>query len=148
MDPGLIYDIEFQQYVDFLCSLGYNETQMKAILRQNRWDCSRGRNELNYPSFMSILSKDERSGKVKKFSRVVTNVGDEESNYEAMATSSNEMTITVEPATLKFSEKYQKQNFVVSVEISEEAPPVVFGFIKWSDQHSHEVSSPIVVLNF
>ncbi|KAK8547914.1 hypothetical protein V6N13_123337 [Hibiscus sabdariffa] len=64
MDPGLIYDIEFQQYVDFLCSLGYNEAQMKAVLRRSRWDCSRGRNELNYPSFISILSKDERSGKV------------------------------------------------------------------------------------
>ncbi|GMI95185.1 Subtilisin-like Serine protease 1.7 [Hibiscus trionum] len=120
MDPGLIYDIEFQDG---------------------------GRNELNYPSFISILSKDEKSPKVKKFSRVVTNVGDEESSYEANATSSNEMRITVEPATLTFSDKYQKQSFSVSLEISEEAPPVVFGYIKWSDQHSHLVSSPIVVLN-
>ncbi|KAE8736302.1 putative Subtilisin-like serine protease 2 [Hibiscus syriacus] len=96
MDPGLIYDIEFQDYVDFLCGFGYNYAQMRVVLRRSRWDCNRERNELNYFSFISISSKDERFPKVTNFTRVVTNVGDDESNYQATATSSDEMKITVE----------------------------------------------------
>ncbi|XVF36299.1 hypothetical protein REPUB_Repub19eG0046400 [Reevesia pubescens] len=148
MDPGLIYDIDFQDYIDFLCSLGYNDTQMRAVLRRNQWNCSQDRTELNYPSFIAIFNKDDSSPKVKNFSRVVTNVGDDKSVYQAVATTSNGMmTITVNTPTLTFTEKYQKQSFVLNVEIDEEAPSVVFGYVKWIDQYSHVVSSPIVVLN-
>ncbi|XVF39905.1 hypothetical protein PTKIN_Ptkin01aG0070400 [Pterospermum kingtungense] len=37
MNLGLIYDIDWQGYVDFLCCLGYNDTEMRAILRKNQW---------------------------------------------------------------------------------------------------------------
>ncbi|KAE8686211.1 hypothetical protein F3Y22_tig00111071pilonHSYRG00003 [Hibiscus syriacus] len=46
--------------------LGYNEAQMRADLRRSRWDCNQERNELNYPSFISISSKDERFPAVKE----------------------------------------------------------------------------------
>ncbi|OMO78872.1 hypothetical protein CCACVL1_14028 [Corchorus capsularis] len=148
-DPGLIYDIEFQDYIDFLCSLGYTDTQMKAVLRRSKWTCSQERTELNYPSFIAIFSKDDSSPKVKNFTRVVTNVGDNKSIYEAVATTTySGMTITVDPPTLTFTKKYQIQSFVLSVEINQEAPEVVYGYVKWTDQYSHIVSSPIVVLNF
>ncbi|TXG52436.1 hypothetical protein EZV62_021605 [Acer yangbiense] len=32
MDPGLIYDINFQDYTEFLCGIGYDEKQMKIVL--------------------------------------------------------------------------------------------------------------------
>ncbi|KAK6256574.1 hypothetical protein QUC31_000033 [Theobroma cacao] len=146
MDPGLIYDIEFQDYIDFLCNLSYNDAQMKAVLRRSQWNCSRERTELNYPSFIAIFSKDESSPKVKNFTRVVSNVGDDKSVYQAVATTSSGMTIKVEPSTLTFTEKYQKQSFVLSVEIDGEPPKVVYGHVKWIDQYSHIVSSPVVVL--
>ncbi|WP_216668117.1 hypothetical protein, partial [Proteus mirabilis] len=28
MDPGLVYDLTTKDYLNFLCSLGYNETQI------------------------------------------------------------------------------------------------------------------------
>ncbi|KAE8659119.1 UDP-glucuronate:xylan alpha-glucuronosyltransferase 2-like [Hibiscus syriacus] len=57
MDPGLIYDIDWQGYVDFLCGLGYNDTEMKAILRQSQWNCSQEGTDLNYPSFVAMFSR-------------------------------------------------------------------------------------------
>ncbi|XP_021691126.2 subtilisin-like protease SBT3 [Hevea brasiliensis] len=33
MDPGLIYDMGIQDYIDFLCSLGYTKKQMRTVIR-------------------------------------------------------------------------------------------------------------------
>ncbi|KAE8683333.1 putative Subtilisin-like serine protease 2 [Hibiscus syriacus] len=32
LDPGLIYDMDTQDYINFLCGLGYNDTEMSAVL--------------------------------------------------------------------------------------------------------------------
>ena len=114
MDRGLIYDIEFQDYKDFLCSLGYNGVQMRAVLRRSQWNSSQDRTEPNYPSFIAILRKMNRYPKVKNYTRVLTNLGDDISVYQATVTtsSSSGMTITVKHPTLTFTEN-QKQSFVV-----------------------------------
>ncbi|KAK8642547.1 hypothetical protein V6N13_011887 [Hibiscus sabdariffa] len=112
MDPGLIYDIDWQGYVDFLCGLGYNDSEMKAILRQP----------------MELQPRGNRL-------------------YNAVVETTSGMTIRVEPATLTFTNKYQKQNFVVSVQTYGKAPPVTYGYLKWVDQNGHIVASPVVVLN-
>ncbi|KAK1549088.1 hypothetical protein Q3G72_000401 [Acer saccharum] len=62
---------------------------------------------------------------VEKFSKVVTNVGDEEAVYHANLKLPTGMKITIEPITLTFTGKYQKHNFVLSIETDKEAP----GFI-------------------
>ncbi|OMO74669.1 hypothetical protein COLO4_26542 [Corchorus olitorius] len=148
MDPGLIYDIDWQGYVDFLCGLHYNDTEMRAILRQSKWNCNQEGTDLNYPSFVAIFSKKTSPPKVKKFTRVVTNVGDDQSVYQAVAELPSGMSVTVEPSTLTFTNKYQKQSYVVTVEINGKASPVTYGYLKWIDQTNHVVTSPIVVLNF
>ncbi|KAF7142826.1 hypothetical protein RHSIM_Rhsim05G0083300 [Rhododendron simsii] len=71
MDPGLIYDLGIQDYIEFLCSLGYSKKQMSPVLRRTQWSCSQNRTNLNYPSFIAIFPKGARS---KNFSRVVTNL--------------------------------------------------------------------------
>ncbi|KAK1553651.1 hypothetical protein Q3G72_001622 [Acer saccharum] len=142
MDPGLIYDIIFQDYVEFLCGIGYDEKQMKIVLRQSKWNCSQVSTDLNYPSFVAIFTNET----VKNFSRVVTNVGEKEAVYHANLDSPNGMRIRTEPSTLTFTDKYQKQGFVLSVEIDGNAPGVIYGNLKWIDQHNHIVSSPIVVI--
>ncbi|XVF39907.1 hypothetical protein PTKIN_Ptkin01aG0070600 [Pterospermum kingtungense] len=148
MDPGLIYDIDWQGYVDFLCGLGYNDTDMRAILRKNQWNCSREGTDLNYPSFVAIFSKNASSPNVKNFTRVVTNMGDDQSVYQAIAkTTTLGMTIIVDPPTLTFTEKYQKRSYVVSVQTYEKAPPMAYSYLSWVDQNNHVVASPIVVLN-
>ncbi|KAE8727981.1 putative Subtilisin-like serine protease 2 [Hibiscus syriacus] len=107
MDPGLIYDIDWQGYVDFLCGLGYSDAEMKAILRQSQWNCSQEQMDINYPSFVAMFNAT--SPNVKKFTRVVTNVGDDQSVYHAVVETTYGMTFTVEPSTLTFTNKYQKQ---------------------------------------
>ncbi|XWS21213.1 hypothetical protein CRYUN_Cryun30bG0036200 [Craigia yunnanensis] len=148
MNPGLIYDIDWQGYVDFLCSLGYNDKEMRAILRKSQWNCSQEGTDLNYPSFVAIFSQNASSPIVKNFTRVVTNVGDDQSIYQATAETTHGMSVRVEPATLTFTNKYQKQSFAVSVQMDGKAPPVAYGYLKWIDQNNHVVSSPVVVLNF
>ncbi|KAE8658829.1 hypothetical protein F3Y22_tig00116968pilonHSYRG00037 [Hibiscus syriacus] len=145
MDPGLIYDIDWQGYVDFLCGLGYNDTEMKDILRQCQWNCSQEGSDVNYPSFVAMFSTG--SSNVKNFDRVVTNVGDEQSVYHAVVETSYGMTFRVEPTTLTFTSKYQKQSFVASVQTYGKSPPVAYGYLKWVDQNGHIVASPVVVQN-
>ncbi|XVF39908.1 hypothetical protein PTKIN_Ptkin01aG0070700 [Pterospermum kingtungense] len=132
MNPGLIYDIDWQGYVDFLCGLGYNDTEMRAILRKNQWNCSQEGTDLNYPSFFAIFSKNASSPNVKNFTRVVTNVGDDQSVYQAIVeTTTPGMTIKVNPPTLTFTEKYQKQSYVMSVQTYEKSPPVAYSYLRW-----------------
>ncbi|KAE8674759.1 putative Subtilisin-like serine protease 2 [Hibiscus syriacus] len=142
MNPGLIYDIDWQGYVDFLCGLGYSDAEMKAILRQSQWNCSQEHTDINYPSFVAMFNASSPS--VKNFTRVVTNVGDDQSVYHAVVETTYGMTFTVEPNTLAFTNKYQKQNFVVSVQAYGKAPPVTYGYLKWIDQNDHIVASPVV----
>ncbi|TYI18021.1 hypothetical protein ES332_A07G062000v1 [Gossypium tomentosum] len=147
MDPGLMYDIDWQGYVDFLCGLGYDDAEMRAILRQSQWTCNQDGTDINYPSFVAMFSKNASAPNVKNFTRVVTNVGDDQSVYQATVEATHGMTIKVEPTTLTFTNKYQKQKFVVSVQMDGKAPPVAYGYLKWVDQNSHIVASPVVVLN-
>ncbi|TXG52434.1 hypothetical protein EZV62_021603 [Acer yangbiense] len=142
MDPGLIYEINFQDYVEFLCGIGYDEKQIKIVLRQSKWNCSQVSTDLNYPSFVAIITNET----VKSFSRVVTNVGEKEAVYHAILDFPTGMKIRTEPSTLTFTDKYQKQGFVLSVEIDGNAPGVIYGYLKWIDQHNHIVSSPVVVI--
>ncbi|KAK1553716.1 hypothetical protein Q3G72_002528 [Acer saccharum] len=121
---------------------GYDEKQMKTILQRSQWNCSQGPTDLNYPSFMVIFNNET----VRKFSRVVTNVGEEEAVYHANLKFTTGMKITIEPSTLTFTKKYQKQSFVLSIETDKVAPGMVYGFLNWIDQHNHTVSSPIVVI--
>ncbi|KAK1549107.1 hypothetical protein Q3G72_011666 [Acer saccharum] len=118
MDPGFVYDMDVQDYIEFLCGLGYDEKQMKSILRRSQWNCSQEPTDLNYPSFMAIFNNET----VRKFSRVVMNVGVEEAVYHADLKLPTGMKITIEPSTLTFTGKYQKQNFVLSIETDKEAP--------------------------
>ncbi|KAK8704472.1 hypothetical protein V6N13_048094 [Hibiscus sabdariffa] len=147
LDPGLIYDVDTQDYINFLCGLGYNDTEMRVVLRRNQWNCTRNETDLNYPSFVAVFNEEPNSPRVKNFSRVVTNVGDDQSVYQAVVGNSTWLRVIVDPITLSFTKKFQKQSFVVSVEIDGNAPPKpTYGYLKWIDQRNRTVSSPIVAL--
>ncbi|GLT34204.1 hypothetical protein SLA2020_087310 [Shorea laevis] len=147
MDPGLIYDLDFQNYVDFICGLRYNETNMKALLRRNQWNCSQERANLNYPSFVAIFSNESKMVRRQVFNRVLTNVGDDQSVYQSTVAVPYGLDIKVEPGTLSFTQKYQKQNFSITVEVYGQASPVIYGYLTWFDDHKHIVSIPVVALN-
>ncbi|KAL5714294.1 hypothetical protein ACHQM5_016275 [Ranunculus cassubicifolius] len=146
MDPGLIYDMGFQDYVDFLCGLGYSNKQMSAVVRRSQWSCPHTPSDLNYPSFMVLTTNATTYPTVMNFTRVVTNVGDENSIYQAIFEVPSGMKIQTDPKTLTFSSKGQQQRFLVTVEIEKNDLRVTHGYLKWVDQHNHVVSSPVVSL--
>ncbi|PSS19746.1 Subtilisin-like protease [Actinidia chinensis var. chinensis] len=147
MDPGLIYDLGFQDYVEFLCGLGYSKKQMRAVLRRNQWSCGQNSTDLNYPSFVTMFPRGSSTATAKNFSRVLTNVGDDTAVYRAVLVVPTGMSVKVEPRTLTFTRKYQTQGFVVSVEIEKDASEIQYGYLRWIDQHDHIVSSPIVAIS-
>ncbi|KAF6143985.1 hypothetical protein GIB67_017593 [Kingdonia uniflora] len=145
MDPGLVYDMNFQDYVNYLCALGYDNKQMSSIIRKTQWTCNKNATELNYPSFIATFSNTSFP-RVQNFKRVVTNTGDENSVYRAILEVPTGMKIQTEPKTLTFTGKDQQQGFILTIEIDEEAPSLTYGHLKWIDQYNHIVSSPIVVI--
>ncbi|CAI9267062.1 unnamed protein product [Lactuca saligna] len=147
MDPGLIYDLDTQDYIQFLCDLGYNETQMGAVIRRSQWGCHNNHTDLNYPSFIAGFNQTTSLSE-KQFTRTLTNVGAPGSTYWASLEIPSGMIVSVEPNTIKFASKYQKHKFVLSIKLDKNAPKVNYGYLKWIDDHNHTVSSPIVVTNY
>ncbi|XP_050262156.1 subtilisin-like protease SBT3 [Quercus robur] len=149
MDPGLIYDMGLQDYIEFVCGLGYTRKQMSVILSRTQWSCTnKSIHDLNYPSLMAVLPTKTRYPVTMNFSRVVTNVGNNKAVYRAyLENIPTGLRISVKPRTLTFTRNYQTRSFVVSVELDREFPFVIYGFLKWVDQDSHMVSSPIVAIS-
>ncbi|GJY47665.1 peptidase S8/S53 domain-containing protein [Tanacetum coccineum] len=77
-DPGLILDIQPDDYIPYLCGLGYTPKQVQIIVKKTV-SCSKTIPEaqLNYPSFVVELKRCER----KEYTRIMTNVGWENSTY-------------------------------------------------------------------
>ncbi|PON39557.1 Peptidase S8, subtilisin-related [Parasponia andersonii] len=76
--PGLVYDITPQDYVNLLCSSGYDRGQIFAITKSN-YNGSDPPSDLNYPSFISTYNN---TTSVEKFQRTITNVVEAVSTYK------------------------------------------------------------------
>ncbi|KAI7740121.1 hypothetical protein M8C21_025318, partial [Ambrosia artemisiifolia] len=145
MDPGLVYDMGPQDYIDFLCGLGYTTKQMSTILRSSQWSCE-NRTDLNYPSFIAYFSNQTTLLSEKQFTRTVRNVGDNASTYRASLKVPPGMILKVEPDTIKFMNKFEEHKFVLSIQVGKHIPKVNYGYLEWIDERNHIVSSPVVVL--
>ncbi|KAK9073368.1 hypothetical protein SSX86_007692 [Deinandra increscens subsp. villosa] len=145
MDPGVIYDIGPQDYIDFLCGLGYTSKQMSTILRTSQWSCE-NQTDLNYPSFIANFSNEATAMSDKHYARTVTNVGEDVSTYRAVLTVPEGMSVKLEPSIIKFTKKYEEQKFVLSIQVDKDSPKLNYGYLEWIDEHNHMVSSPIVVI--
>ncbi|KAJ0631362.1 putative cucumisin [Helianthus annuus] len=77
-EPGLVFDIQPDDYIPYLCGLGYTPEQIEMIVKKKA-SCLKTIPEaqLNYPSFVVSLTRGDR----KIYSRTVTNVGLANSSY-------------------------------------------------------------------
>ena len=84
LDPGLIYDLMPEDYVNFLCSMNFNAYEIFAITGSTEYKCqcqchddSNSAAGLNYPSFIAFYNaKDNKEMRVvQKFRSRLTNVG-------------------------------------------------------------------------
>ncbi|XP_051116089.1 subtilisin-like protease SBT1.4 [Andrographis paniculata] len=103
-DPGLIYDIDTQNYVAFLCSIGYNVRQITAFTKDSSIvDCNavglKTLGDLNYPS-LSVAFSGFKS--VVKYKRSVRNVGKEANAvYEVTVHAPDNVEVTVTQVDLQ-----------------------------------------------
>ena len=149
MDPGLIYDIEAQDYINFLCRLNYTSKQIKIITRRSKFSCDQANLDLNYPSFMVLLNNTNTT--TYTFKRVLTNVENTNSVYHASMKQPSGMKVSVQPSVVSFAGKYSKAEFNMTVEINlgdvrtQSDYIGNFGYLTWWEANGkHVVRSPIV----
>ncbi|XP_059654549.1 subtilisin-like protease SBT3 [Cornus florida] len=150
MDPGLVYDIEVQDYINYLCGMNYTSTQIKTITRRSNFNCDQASLDLNYPSFILILNNTNTMSYT--FNRVLTNVVNSPSTYRAVVKAPSGMEVVVQPPVVSFAGKYSKSEFNITIEVTVgDASPqsdsiVNYGYLSWNDVNgTHLVRSPIVV---
>ncbi|KAF8041591.1 hypothetical protein BT93_A0247 [Corymbia citriodora subsp. variegata] len=141
MDPGLVYDLGIKDYLNFLCSLGYNATQISTF-SDGAYNCSKRINllDFNYPSI--TVPKLSRS---ITMTRTVKNVG-LPGTYRVSILEPKGVSVLVKPAYLKFEKIGEEKSFkvVLKAKGANSTKDYSFGELIWSDTE-HHVRSPIVV---
>uniref|UniRef100_A0A7N0ZZX2 Subtilisin-like protease SBT1.6 n=1 Tax=Kalanchoe fedtschenkoi TaxID=63787 RepID=A0A7N0ZZX2_KALFE len=151
MDPGLVYDIEDADYINFLCSIKYDAQTIQVITRKAVKCPARTPlpENLNYPSIAALFSTNTKGVYTKRFIRTVTNVGDANSVYRVSVDQVPKgVNVSVKPPKLVFSPAATKQSFVVTVtadvrNLGVDENGAAYGSFWWSDG-KHVVRSPIV----
>ncbi|MQL88127.1 hypothetical protein Taro_020688 [Colocasia esculenta] len=143
-DPGLVYDLSTSDYVAFICSLGYTDEEVSAIVGE-ALVCSTVRSisggELNYPSISVNLTSKSSTVAVE---RTVTNVGGAGETYKVEVVHPAGVSVSVIPETLMFSSVKEKQSFTVSFTRHGGANGFLEGNLRWVSA-KHAVRSPISI---
>ncbi|KAL6536015.1 hypothetical protein OROHE_012859 [Orobanche hederae] len=142
MDPGLVYDLSTTDYLDLLCAIGYNQTQIQLFADEPH-TCPKQHIkliDLNYPS----ITIANLNGSVT-MTRKVKNVGPP-GTYNARVRIPPGISVRIEPDTMKFESVGEEKCFSVRIQASKHGgnKDYVFGQLTWSDGR-HHVRSPIVV---
>ncbi|KAJ9684398.1 hypothetical protein PVL29_016722 [Vitis rotundifolia] len=143
--PGLVYDADEIDFVNFLCGEGYSVQTLRKVTGDHSV-CSKATNGgvwgLNYPSF--ALSTSNKESIARTFHRSVTNVGSPMSTYKAIVIGAPKgLKINVKPNILSFTSIGQKLSFVLKVE-GRMVEDIVSASLVWDDG-LHKVRSPIIV---
>ncbi|KAH7687415.1 Tripeptidyl-peptidase II protein [Dioscorea alata] len=146
VNPGLVYDLQYYNYVHYLCGTGMADSQLSAIIRTTA-SCSQINGipveQLNYPSFSVKLG----TGNPVTVTRIVTNVGDANSVYQVEFDEPEGVNIAVNPTTLQFSQKEERLTFEVKFTVDGVPPAAGMtreGQLSWVSP-TNLVRSPIVV---
>ncbi|XP_042485690.1 subtilisin-like protease SBT3.10 [Macadamia integrifolia] len=110
-DPGLIYDIKIENYIQFLCSMGYTNKEI-TILDGREVPCLKNKYsqlDLNLPSISIPNLRNTVT-----VTRTVTNVESINSFYRALVESPHGVKVKVEPQTLSFNSSITKLSFKVT----------------------------------
>ncbi|KAM0332159.1 hypothetical protein ACHAQA_002433 [Verticillium albo-atrum] len=153
LDPGLVYEVSADDYLDFLCAVDPNDDFAAQISRRS-FVCDPKKqynaNDLNYPSFSAVFDSTSTSKCAYKtrFKRTVTNVGGTGTyKVDVSVTDPSAVSVTVEPKTLTFTKTGEKKTFDVVVKMGKNATADgnAFGRLTWSDG-KHNVGSSLSFL--
>lgn len=147
-DPGLIYDITGEDYLNHLCSLNYTSSEIAIFSGGTKFTCPKTKTppgDLNYPSFaVNFNSKAKKNSDT--FTRSVTNVGVPVGVYSVKVEEPKDVSVTVEPKALEFEKLGEKLTFKVSFvgRRKRTAGETSFGTLVWV-YGKYTVRSPIAV---
>lgn len=137
VDPGLVYDATYADYLLFLCDSSDNRLDPSFHCPDDVPPAS----HFNYPS----LAVAELEGGLT-VGRTVTNVGPAKSSYTVTINQPAGYTVEIAPTALSFNAVGEKQTFDITVKAGSGAVKNVYGFgsYVWSDG-THQVTSPIAL---
>ncbi|KAJ4831291.1 hypothetical protein Tsubulata_020391 [Turnera subulata] len=148
-DPGLIYDITTEDYLNYLCSLNYTASQVAQVSGKN-YTCPDNTTlqpgDLNYPSFAVNFIRSGKSNTMT-FKRTVTNVGSPSCAYTVQVEEPSGVSVTLEPKMLSFENSGQQLTYKVSfvgLGGQHTRGSSSFGSIVWVSG-TYRVRSPIAV---
>ncbi|KAH6556750.1 hypothetical protein KP509_1Z158500 [Ceratopteris richardii] len=141
MDPGLVFDVGFQDYVNFLCTVpGVDantvEESTGGICKTLPGD--RG-SDLNLPSI--TVGNLIGSREVK---RVATSVSKHKEKYEAHVHVPRGVEVYIQPSAFTISIG-QRKTFTVSLKVVEANKTFTFGSILWVGNRGHTVRMPLAI---
>ena len=144
LEPGLVYDLTNEDYLNFLCGNGYNGTLIEQIFTGKPYKCPKSYNVLdfNYPSIMI----PSLGTKTVNLTRTVTHVSVCPTKYSVEIKAPPGLNIFVEPSHLKFKKAGEKRTFQVMIEGTGTHRPAAYSFgeINWTNGVKN-VRSPVVV---
>lgn len=160
LDPGLVYDMGVQDYVNFLCALKYSETTLRMFTGE-AVTCPSvpiRLEDMNYPSFSAVFRQAPSLTPLSmNMTRTLTNVGNASATYRAqiVAPPGFFANVTVDPEVLTFAGINEKQRFTVQVSTVNTPDATLvnktqtgFAYLLWFDGVTHLVESPISVTLF
>ncbi|KAK6926090.1 Subtilisin-like protease, fibronectin type-III domain [Dillenia turbinata] len=140
--PGLVYDMGEADYIQYLCSMGYNDSAISQLTEESI-SCENGKHSILNINLPSITIPNLKSSIT--ISRTVTNVGPVNSTYNAIISPPLGITVSVKPRKLTFSSTRKSITFNVTVSSMHQVNAgYVFGSLTWTDG-LHTVRSPISV---
>ncbi|XP_065870706.1 subtilisin-like protease SBT1.3 [Euphorbia lathyris] len=146
LDPGLVYDIEAQDYFEFLCTQRLSPMQLKVFGKFANRNCHKrlaNPGDLNYPAISAVFP-DDLAVSVLTLHRTVTNVGPAVSKYHVVVSRFKGVIVKVEPRTLNFTAKNQKLSYKITFTTKFRQTMPEFGGLAWKDG-VHKVRSPITI---
>ncbi|XP_015892327.1 subtilisin-like protease SBT3.9 isoform X1 [Ziziphus jujuba] len=142
ISPGLVYDSGVSDYVQFLCSMGYNDTAT-SLVAGTPTKCLKSTNFLVNLNLPSITIPDLKQRLT--VTRTVRNVGPENSVYIARIQTPAGVSVRVKPKILRFNLTVKVLNFnVVFRSHLRIQGRYSFGNLFWEDGF-HVVRIPLIV---
>ncbi|OMO82000.1 hypothetical protein COLO4_23304 [Corchorus olitorius] len=143
LDPGLVYNLTADDYINFLCASNLSLEQIKAITRRDVNCSQEAQNlhpwDLNYPAISVAFDPSlEPSFWEVDVTRTVTNVGNATSTYTVAITNPAGIITTVDPPTLMFKQLDEIKSYTVKIAADPSCVPPgtgqsEFGQLSWSD---------------
>ena len=133
LNPGLVYDFDTKDVLNFLCSTGATPAQLKNLTGEltqcQQYPTPTGSYNLNYPS----IGVSKLNGSLSVY-RTVTYYGKEPTVYYASVENPYGVHVTVTPAELRFGKEGESATFRIDFKpFKNSNGNFVFGALTWNN---------------